>query len=170
MVTWTPLRLMLAGITMGMALPPPSAAQSADTLALADEAAVVLGDSLVSVMLRGRNPPHTSLAVHDNGEMPLLAGEPATPFDARVTFRLREAFGLELMHAGRDSVQWIVTRGAALSGDTATVRVELGVTRSTDYYSTYIEEHRFTFVRSGDRWRYLRRELVSGRDMGSVRG
>ena len=63
------------------------------------------------------------------------------------------------------------TRGFAMQGDTAVVRVEYGThDDSQPSITTYIETNRYLFVRDGTGWRYLRHEFVSGADAGRVRG
>lgn len=136
--------------------PAASAQSAADTAEVAAAVAGVIGDSVVPPLrARGR----------------AFAGEPTTRFDRWVTRLLQDAHRLDLLEAQADTADWVVTRGFTLSGDTAEVMVEVGTrTMPQEGIDTYIEKHRYLFVRSRDGWRYVRRVFVSGADLGEVRG
>jgi hypothetical protein len=127
--------------------------------------AEVISDSLVPALRRGG-----SLFPHDNRGDPIFLLEPIRGFDGQVTLRLEQAHGLTLMQAELDTAQWIVTRGAEMRGDTAAVLVEVGTTRRPGGLHTYIETNRYLFIRTPSGWKFIRREFVSGADIGEVRG
>ena len=135
-----------------------SAQLSGDSASLARATATAVGDSLLPRLM--------------DGTVPRL-GQPTTPFDWEVTLLLRDAHGLALMPTVERPVEWVVTRGVAMSGDTAAVLVEIGAAleeRPDRTIDTYIEPFRYVFVRTAGGWCYLRREFVRGADIGRVRG
>lgn len=139
------------------ALPRAATAQTpADSALLVQAVSEALGDSFIRQLQGDRNT---------------YLEEPVSRFDAWVMRRLQDAHGLPLMPTGADTATWVGTRGFAVDGDTAAVMVELG-TRSlpSEGIHTYIETHRFLFVRAPEGWRFVRREFVRGVDMGNVRG
>jgi hypothetical protein len=96
----------------------------------------------------------------------------STAFDSAVAGRLRTlpAAGLPEGPAGDRS--WVGVHGATLQGDTAAVLVRFGSSVPPDgrLITTYIETQRYFFVREPSGWRFLRRDFVSGADIGPVRG
>jgi hypothetical protein len=135
---------------------PASAQSAADTAEVAAAVAGVIGDSVVP-RLRARGQA--------------FLGEPTTRFDRWVTRRVQESHHLDLLEAGADTADWVVTRGFAVGGDSASVMVEVGTrTKPQEGIDTYIETHRYLFVRGREGWRYVRRVFVRGADMGAVRG
>lgn len=98
-------------------------------------------------------------------------GEPTTDFDRWVTLRLEETLRVPLLDAAADTADWIVTRGADFSGDTAAVLVEIGTTRRpSDGIESCIETNRYFFARTPTGWEFVRVKNVGQRAMGMVRG
>lgn len=160
---WTVIMLVLLSIACGSR--PAPAQSSADTIALANAVGDVIGNSLVPALRHGG-----SLFPHDNRGDPIFLLEPTTAFDGWVTLRLEQAHGLTLMQAQLDTMQWIVTRGMSMRGDTAAVLVEVGTRRRPGGLHTYVETNRHLFVRTPSGWSFIRREFVRGADAGDVRG
>jgi hypothetical protein len=147
---------LAASVTVALGGAPAAAQSAADTAEVAAAVAGVIGDSVVA-RLRARDRP--------------FLGEPTTRFDRWVTRRLQETHQLDLLESGADTADWVVTRGFAVGGDSASVIVEVGTrTKPREGIDTYIETHRYLFVRTREGWRYVRRVFVSGADLGAVRG
>lgn len=156
-------RLLMMAIACAAALAagtaPAARAQAApDSAALASAVASVLADSVLPRLATGE---------------PVVVVTGATAFDSAVARVLAGVPGTKAPPAVREAMYPVETRGFTLRGDTAGVLVVTGEwadPRSQQRVFSYIQEHRYRFVRGPGGWRFAGREFVRGSDVGPVAG